>query len=264
LAPHLALDQLVQIAQARRKFVHPQRCCNRSNLLLDDIGPGHQPAEVHLDDGGEAHVDADDVPDLTDLLARAQQAHRRQPEPLLVTIGRVRKERAGGQATHVHHVRRNHRPAHPPVAGKDRLPDDHIAGMEAAAMVRVVDNEYVASSNLVAIALEHRQDGVALHGPVRVMQTAAGDLITVRVEDANRVILGLGDDRADRRTLHRIAGILGNGGEPIAQDLRGDRIDAHCRGSMMQVPKGSILACQAAGNQTVVSAASISNGPAST
>src|SRR5262249_49981755 len=146
---------------------------------------------------------------------------------------------------------------------------EHVARVQTAAHVRVVREEDVAGTDVVAVPLDHGADAVALRGPVRDVRSGPCDQVTGRVEDTDRVVLRLGDDRADPGPLHRVAGILGDRAETMSKHLDRDRVDrirldgssAHGAASMMQVPYSSIRARQLDGNHSVVSTASITAGP---
>ena len=109
-----------------------------------EVAAGDQAAQVHLDQLRHADVVAEQVPDVGDLLAGAEQPHRRDAQRLLVALGRRRRERPDHHAAHVHQVGRDHHPGHQPVVDEDRPLHHHVLGVQPAAVVRVVGEEHVA------------------------------------------------------------------------------------------------------------------------
>ncbi len=100
-------------------------------------------ADVAEDDVWHPDVLLEKVEQRFHRLAPVEQAERRDPDPLLVDLRRVRTVAAGGVATDVGLVADAHRPADEPLAEEDGLEEVEIRQVRAA-LVRVVEQVDVA------------------------------------------------------------------------------------------------------------------------
>ena len=210
------------------------------------MASGDEAPQVHLDQVGHPDVVGDDVPDVGHLLALTEEADRRQPERLLVALGGMRGERADHHAAHVHHVSRYADPGHQLAVEEDGLLDHDVLGVQAAAVVRVVGEEHVPGTGIVAVPGDGRSDGVGRRPEVEQDHPGPHDQAALGVHEGDRVVLGLGHGGRDRRVLDRQAGLLADGFEPGPDHLQFDGIidRVPARMLMLRPPSAGFRACR--------------------
>ena len=155
-------------------------------------------------------------------------------------------DRRGGQRLGEHVLRRGReRPeaATPPRSGwwamalvqreqlavvEDGLVDDHVVLVQAAADPRVVAQEHVALGDArVRRAVPQRPVDGEVDRPDehRVVQ-ADLHLLAELVGDGEVEVVGVGDDRRAGHALERLAHLVGDRPEPVADHLVGERVEA--------------------------------------
>ena len=85
---------------------------------------------------------------------------------------------------------------------------EHVVGVQPAPVVGVVGQEHVARGDRVPVAGQGGPDGPGGRDPVVRDDPAPGDQVALGVEQGGRVVLGLGDHRADGRALDGPGGLL--------------------------------------------------------
>ena len=100
-----ALGQVAQRLEAGGEQVQAGLADNLAQPVAHEIAAGDQTAQVHLDQLGHADVGPQQIPDVGDFLALAEQPHRRHAEAFLIAFGGVGAERPDLHAAHVHHMR---------------------------------------------------------------------------------------------------------------------------------------------------------------
>ena len=168
----LALGELLQGSETRDEVVEANRVDELSDLCLGYVGTGDESAQVHLDQHGDPNVRAEDIPYVGDLDAGSEQADRRDPQPLLVALGRRWGEGAHHQPAHVDQVRRQGGPGHPAIADKDRTLDEDVARVQPASVVRVIGEVDITRQDpVLAVALDGRPNRSGGGNPVEGHQT---------------------------------------------------------------------------------------------
>ena len=97
--------------------------------------------------------------------------------------------------------------------------------MQPAAVVGIVGHEHVLGRDGRAVELDGRLHRVPRRAEVEVDLARADDHASLAVEQRARVVLRLGDDRADRGAAQRRARLLADCLKPAAQHLERDRIE---------------------------------------
>ena len=180
-------------AQAVGEAVATDAVDQADHLLLGGVAAGDEASQVHLHNVGHADVVDQDVPDIGHLLTLAEQPYRRTPDPLLVALGGLRRERAHDHPTHVHHVGRQPDPPDQITFVEDRLLDHDVLGVQPSAVVRVVGEEHVARGHRVAEARDRRLHRVRRRPEMEQDHPRADDQIALRIHNGDREVLGLGD-----------------------------------------------------------------------
>ena len=227
----------------------------RSRLCLDVADALARHADIRHDDGEDLLVQ----------LARLEEPHRRQAQPLLLDLGRPRRIASRHRAADIRPVSGVGKPGEQAPAVEERLHELDVHEVRAAE-VGVVDGEDVAGLHRLG-ARDHRLRRL-LHGAHedRQAEIALGDeLAGIAVIDAVGAILALGDDGAEgrphEREVHLVADLL----EAVLDHAEGDRVDRICRHgcltSMTRLPMWSTSTACPGSITVVASSCSTIAGP---
>ena len=192
----------------------------RGDLRLDVADPLLRHPDVREDDRQDVLVHH----------ALAEELHRRQPQPLLLHLGRARREPAGHRAARVRPVAGVRQVRPQPAAVEERLHHLHVHQVRAAR-VRVVDDEDVAGLEAVGAALRDVLDHRArreLHDADEDRQPELAlrdDLAVVLRVDAVGAVEALRDDGRERRALEGEVHLARDLLQPVLDDDQRDRID---------------------------------------
>ena len=173
----------------------------------------------------EAHVAADDPDESLVEGPRVVELERRQDEPLLEDLGRIRRHAARHLASEVLLVGEAHRKADGTAGGEDRHRDDEI-GQMGAAVVRIVHRVDVA---LAAVGgrkrfeqTRHRGDE---GGHVLRQRDRLREEVTARVEQRRGAVLPfLENDRVGAPEQRRLD-LSRDAVEAVADHLQRDRVE---------------------------------------
>ncbi len=264
LGPHQALAQLLQLVQVATALERAVALEDLDQAALArtagrDLGP--QVAD-HLD--RLARVLLDDPHHRLVLAAGLVELEQRQPQPLLVDLGRVHGDRPGREPADVDVMR--HRRGVPlelaPV--EDRLDHVHVRQVLAAEAVRVVGEEDVARVDVLAEVLpdvpHDRRERPELDGEGQPLR----DQLAVAVAERRRVVHRVADDRRVRAAHHDERHLVGHRRERVLDHLERDGIDpdsGHASRAMSMFPSESSVARQSGGTTQVASYSSTISGP---
>ena len=178
---------------------------------------------------GDADVREDDREDLRVEPARFEELYRRQPQALLLDLGRVRGEAAGDDAADVGPVTGIGEPAPELPAIEERL-DELDVHQVRPAEIRIVQDEDVAvieRDSLLAYPIDHRlrRELHRAHEHRQTELTLCDQLARIAVIDAVGAVERLRDHRAERRAhereIHLVAHLL----QAALDHRQRDRVD---------------------------------------
>ncbi len=197
-----------------------------ASFVADTWQPATNPAQVHLDEAGQAHVGEDEVPRVAAFDPGREQAHRWEANRLLVALGCVGCPGAERHAADVDQVGGCGDPPDERVAHEHGTADLDVLGVVAPTAVRVIGHEHIPRRQRIPVAGQGVFDQVAGARPLGLDLAAARQQLTGGAEDVARVVLAFGDDRAHRRLLDGDRALVDHRLEPAAGDLEQDRVDA--------------------------------------
>ena len=159
---------------------------------------------------------------------RLVQPERRNPDALLPDLGGARVVGAVRGAADVALVRAVDRPEGQPVAIEHRHERGQI-GQVVAAVVGVVEQEHVARPDVAAKVVVHRPRRPRQRADVDRHVLGLGDQAPFGVAQRGREIAARVDDLRVRGAQHRLAHLLGDRMQPVADHRDRDRVDAVLR-----------------------------------
>ena len=157
----------------------------RADLAGHDLG-----LDVAEDQIGDADVVLHDPPDRLVEPSPFMELEERQPEALLVDLGRSDRVAAGDDPPDVDVVGDRRRPAARPVVDEDRLRDVDVGKVLPRRGVRVVSDEHVAGVDPSLVLAQQVLHGVVEAAEVQGGRQALRQRHSSRVANGRRVVHG--------------------------------------------------------------------------
>ena len=201
-----------------------------ADLALGDLAGRELGAQIaeHLD--GDAYVALDQAPQGLVALPAVEQLHRRDPQPLLVDLGRVRRVRAGDPAPDVSLVRGAARERDALAVHEHRLEHEDV-GQVHPALEGVVQGVDVALAHVVVVAVEDRGKGGPHRAEVHRQGEALGDDAAPGVGDRGREVHVVAQHPGIGGAAYGHRHLVGGGEQGVLEELEVDRIDMGRRGT---------------------------------
>ena len=204
------------------------------------------------------HVQHDQIEHVLAQPARLVQPKRRNPDALLPDLGGARVVGAVRGAADVALMRAVDRPERQLLTIEHRHERSQI-GQMVAAVIGIVEQEHVARPHVAAEVVVHRTGRPGQRADVDRHVLGLGDQPPLGVAQRGREIAAGVDDLRVRGAQHRLAHLLGDRMQPVADHRDRDRIDAVLR-VLKQVDSlaqgrwngRSIASCPGQGNQRLV------------
>ena len=216
---HLALGV---VHQRRARLQHRLGAVlggQRLEALHADAVGRHLGAQVGQPLGGHLAVQQDQVLHVLLQLAAAIEPHRRDAQALLVDVGVAAIDEVGM-------VGEVHRPGDHAAVDEDRLGDDDVGQMRAAALVGVVADEGVARPDVLRRVAPHDVlDEVEKAAEMDRDVLGLAQRLAGGVEQRRRAVAPLLDVGRMRGADQRLAGLLDDRGHGRADHLDGDGIE---------------------------------------
>ena len=190
------------------------------------------------------------------------EAGRRNPKPLRVDVGRarVRARRAPADVDVMPQGRRVGRHLSPEEDGGE----DHDVVQVLAAVVGVVGDETLLRADVREVVplgerLEDHPEGVHVDGA----ELGLGDDASLRIEKRRRAVPGLADDDGVRRAHELLPHLLGDGVEPVTNNVEGSLVDSHAPSSFesSRAPVRATSALHPGGTRVVAVGSSMTARP---
>ena len=193
-------------------------------LALRDLARRELGAEIaeHLD--GDADVALDQAPQGIVAHPPVEQPHRRDAQPLLVDLGRVRRVRARDPAAHVGLVRGAARERDALPVHEHRLEHEDV-GQVHPALERVVEHEDVAFAHFVVVVGEHRGERGRHRAEVHGQREALRDHVPARVGHGRGEIHVVPQHPGVGGAAHGHRHLVRGREERVLEQLEIDRID---------------------------------------
>ena len=221
-------EQLLDVAHHRGGAVRGEQLAQAGTAEPARRHLGHEVAGEHL---RQAHVAGEQAEEILVQLAGAEELRGRDDDALLVELGGVGGHAARGPAAHVLVVAHRAGQRDGAAVGEDRHRERDV-GQVGAAVVRVVQEKRVA---LVHAPRGERRSTMRCaancSAPRWIGMAAAWAMVSpLRVEQRGRGVEALLDDRRGRALEQRQLHLVGDGVEPVAQDLEEDGVDGAVTG----------------------------------
>ena len=192
-------------------------------LPLGDVAGRELRAQVAVDARRQTHVLLDDREQRFVPLSRRIELERRDAQPLLVDLGRVRRVGPRHAATHVGVMADGGGKRDPAAVDEERLEHENV-GQVHPAFERIVEREDVARLHRVAVAGHHRGQRGRDRSQVTGQRQSLRHQLAVGVAEGGREIHVVLDHAGIRRADNRQRHLVGDREDRVLEELEGDRI----------------------------------------